>query len=280
MTIVAHETVRSAKRALKRTGFWTPRAGNEILLHITEPGAHLLEPKENDSILIIIDENAETIILERGAGSYAIDIVAGPNARVTYASETRSAASADRFAHLGDDASIRWVDVPGGERVTANVTTYLGRGSDARLASCFLGTDEQSNRINAVMIHAGDNSTSNMLTRGALLGSSSGAYDGLIRILPDARGCDAYQRGEFLILSSDARMHAQPNLEIGNDAVKCSHGVSLSRVDEEQLFYFKARGIQEGEAITLIVEGFFAAIIDQLPDATAARGRIASRIAR
>src|SRR5256885_1492185 len=81
--------------------------------------------------------------------------------------------------------------------------------------------------------------SSHMLTRAVLLEKSKGMYRGLIRILPGASKCDAYQREDALLLGDESRMDAVPILEIKNDDVKCSHGVTLGQVNEEQLFYLE-----------------------------------------
>ncbi len=264
----AQPLLQRAIRTLKDTGFWhaTP-AHRDLVLHLTADGTYRVEPQDGDRVVILIGDGVQATILERtNPGHIAIDLLVGENATITYVSVSEASVTATRFAHLARDASIRWLDVADGTHVDQHTITYLaGTGADASFASCFLGTGGQSYRVNSEMIHAGNGSTSNMLTRAALLDKSTGSYDGLIRILPHAKGCDAYQRGEFLLLSPDARMRAEPNLEIGNPEVKCSHGVSLTRVDEEQLFYFLARGIPVDDARRLIVEGFFAKIIDRLP---------------
>lgn len=277
----AQTRLQHAVRTLKETGFWTHTdLRRDVVHHITQAGTYEIAPQDGDRVFIIADNDA-TITEKTRNATTAVTIIVGENAHVTYASHTGGHTTITRFAHLADDASIHWIDLSDGEHVSAHVTTYLaGKGSDARFASCFLGTDDQRYSVESDMIHAGDNSTSHMLTRAALLGHSRGSYDGLIKILPQAKNCDAYQRGECLLLSKDARMHAEPNLEIGNEEVKCSHGVSLSRIDEEQLFYFRARGIATRDAQKLIVEGFFADIIDQLPHgADTARAQVARRIA-
>jgi len=265
----AQSAIHEAVRTLKETGFWKPHTGHrDVVIHIKEVGTIHVTPNDGDRVLIIVDGSIETTIIEESIdATCAIDLLTDADSRVRYAAIVRGRSSVTRFAHIGQDASLHWVSYAEGENARSTTTTYLaGKGSDAKFSGCFLGTDTQEYTMSSTMIHAGDKSTSNMLTRAALLGASIGSADGLIRILPHAKGCDAYQRGEALLLSKDARMRAEPNLEIANPEVKCSHGVSLSRIDDDKLFYFLARGIPKSEAIILVVEGFFATIIDQFKD--------------
>ena len=125
-----------------------------------------------------------------------------------------------------------------------------------------------------------NNSTSNMVTRSVMLDKSSGRYEGLIRIDKDAAGCDAYQKEDTLLLSPDANMDATPNLEISNEDVRCSHGVSLSQLDEEKIFYFRSRGIPKKAAVDLVIHGFFDEILDRMgPYASDVRKQLFGRLA-
>ncbi len=265
----AQSAIHEAVRTLKDTGFWLPHhAHRDVVIRITQAGTTHITPHDGDRTLIIVDSGIEATISEESVdATCAIDILTGADSHVRYLATVRGRSSVTRLPHTEADASLHWVSYAQGENARSTTTTYLaGKGSDAKFSGCFLGTDTQEYAMSSTMIHAGDKSTSNMLTRAALLGASIGSADGLIRILPHAKGCDAYQRGEALLLSKDARMRAEPNLEIANPEVKCSHGVSLSRIDDDKLFYFLARGIPKSEAIILVVEGFFATIIDQFKD--------------
>lgn len=230
------------------------------------PGAVELSPADGERIVIVVEANAEATIIERGsAGGFSVDLLLLENARVRYISSTAGSITARRFAQLGRDASIEWTDYAQGEHVQSTVTTVLaGEGADAQFRSVIMGTRSERYAVKTSMIHTASRSTSNMLTRAVMLDRSSGAYEGLIRIEPEAAGCDAYQKAETLLLGSEARMHATPNLEICNEDVRCSHGVSLGQIEGEKLFYLLSRGIGREPALRLIVEGFFAGIIDRM----------------
>ena len=86
----------------------------------------------------------------------------------------------------------------------------------------------------------------------------------MIRVEKDAQRTDAYQKDDNLILSDDARADSIPGLEIEANDVRCTHGATAGRVDEEMIFYAQARGIARDTAIRLIVEGFFANVYDRI----------------
>ena len=87
----------------------------------------------------------------------------------------------------------------------------------------------------------------------------------MIRVDEGAQKTDGYQRNDTLLLSGDSRADAIPGLEIEADDVRCTHGATAGRVDEEQIFYCMARGISEVEAKHMIVEGFFQTVLDRIP---------------
>ena len=86
----------------------------------------------------------------------------------------------------------------------------------------------------------------------------------MIKVDRDAQKTDGYQRDDNLILSESARADSIPGLEIEADDVKCSHGATAGRVDDEQVFYAQARGLTRKEAIRMIVAGFFQQVFDRI----------------
>jgi Fe-S cluster assembly protein SufD len=86
----------------------------------------------------------------------------------------------------------------------------------------------------------------------------------MIKVDPDAQRTDGYQRNDTLVLSESARADSIPGLEIEADDVKCSHGATAGRVDDEQIFYAMARGLTRREAIRMVVAGFFQQVFDRI----------------
>ena len=222
-----------------------------------------LTPTNGEHVRLTIKE--DTTIVENGTGTFSVQLEVLPNVNVKYFSVTQGKAT--RQANLQDDATILWVDATLGENAESIVISNLdGEGSDAQFESVLLGKDKDTFKVRSTMVHNASHSTSNMLTRAVMLDQSQGDYAGTIKIKPTAKGCDAYQKEETILLSEDAKMDAQPNLEISNEDVRCSHGVSVGQIDDEKLFYFQSRGITKDLAVKLIVQGFFDEIIDRMGD--------------
>ena len=114
-------------------------------------------------------------------------------------------------------------------------------------------------------LHESPYATSDLEFKGALKDSARSVYSGLIKVSEGAQKTDAYQQNRNLVLSREARADSIPNLEIGANDVRCTHGATVSQVEPEHLFYLQARGIPRTEAQKLIVEGFFRPVIDRIP---------------
>ena len=112
--------------------------------------------------------------------------------------------------------------------------------------------------------HAAPHTTSDLLYKGGLKDQSRVVWKGMIRVEKDAQRTDAYQKNDNLVLSDSARADSIPGLEIEANDVRCTHGATAGRVDEDMIFYAQARGISRETAIRLIVEGFFANVYDRI----------------
>jgi Fe-S cluster assembly protein SufD len=113
--------------------------------------------------------------------------------------------------------------------------------------------------------HLAPNTTSDLLFKGALKGKSRSVWQGMIYVAPGAQKTDGYQANRNLVLSKEARADSIPGLEILADDVRCSHGATVGKIEEEPLLYIRSRGIPPEEAERLIVEGFFDPIMQRIP---------------
>jgi Fe-S cluster assembly protein SufD len=107
--------------------------------------------------------------------------------------------------------------------------------------------------------------TSDLLFKGALKGQSRSVWQGMIYVAPGADKTDGYQANRNLVLSPDARADSIPGLEILADDVRCTHGATVGKLEEEPMFYLKSRGIPDKDAERLLVEGFFDPIMQRIP---------------
>jgi Fe-S cluster assembly protein SufD len=105
---------------------------------------------------------------------------------------------------------------------------------------------------------------SNELYKGILNGKSSGVFNGKIFVQPQAQKTNAYQSNKNVLLSDTASVNTKPQLEIYADDVKCSHGCTIGKLDEEGLFYLQSRGIPKNVAQSLLLQGFAIDILEQI----------------
>jgi Fe-S cluster assembly protein SufD len=236
------------QQELMRTGFWDSHKGTSLILS----GKDMHTVADADQF-IVIKQGAEVTLTDMTA--QRITIFLEENAKLRYI--TRSNDKQQRFIYLGRDAHLLWTDVAINSMQSDNIVYLGGDGAHARFGSIFLGKGSDICTQKATMVHKGTHTSSHMLTRAVMLDQSKGIYRGLIKILPNAKGSDAFQREDALLLGDHSRMDAVPILEISNDEVKCSHGVTLGQINEEQLFYLQSRGIGRKDAIAMIVQGFF-----------------------
>jgi Fe-S cluster assembly protein SufD len=115
-----------------------------------------------------------------------------------------------------------------------------------------------------LQIHQAPNTKSDLLYKNALLDRSRTIFSGLIIVDPDAQKTDAYQSNRNLMLSDDAESNSLPGLEIQANDVRCTHGATSSRIDPEQEFYLKSRGIPAKAANELLIFGFFEEVLNRL----------------
>jgi Fe-S cluster assembly protein SufD len=141
----------------------------------------------------------------------------------------------------------------------------IGRGASGDLLSAYFGDGSQMLDFRTFQEHAAPDTTSNLLFKGAVTGDAQSVYTGLIRVAETAPGTNAFQTNRNLKLSEGAWAYSVPNLEIEQNQVSCSHASTVGEIDEEQRFYLESRGVPTTIAEQLLVSGFFAEVIGQMP---------------
>ena len=171
------------------------------------------------------------------------------------------AARVERDAHLSAHTMTL-----GGALVRNDAGVLLAEeGASCRLHGLFAGERDQLLDHHTLIDHAVPHGTSRQLCKGILGGSARGVFRGRVIVRPQAQRTDAEQSNANLLLSRSAEVASQPQLEIHADDVKCRHGSSIGRLDEDALFYLRARGLDEAEARDLLTRGFAAELFDALP---------------
>ncbi len=185
-------------------------------------------------------------------------------------------------ALMDRDSRLDWLTVTLGGRLSRSSqhTIMQQPGGEALVTGLYLPDGKQHIAFDTLQDHVAGNCSSNLLYQGALMGKSRAVYEGTIHAWPGAQKTDAYQANRNLILSRQARADSLPKLEIEANDLRCSHGSTVSQVDEDQVFYLMSRGIPRPEAVHLIVEGFFQPVLDRLPESLAGlRERLTEAIA-
>jgi Fe-S cluster assembly protein SufD len=175
------------------------------------------------------------------------------------------------FSHervrVGRDASVDWIFGAVGSRLTKNFSELdlVGEGATGRMSGFYFTNDHQHLDHDTQQNHLAPHTTSDLLFKGALKGKSRSVWQGMIYVAPGAQKTDGYQANRNLVLSDEARADSIPGLEICADDVRCTHGATVGKLEEEPLFYLRSRGIPRPEAEKLLVEGFFDPIMQRIP---------------
>ena len=211
----------------------------------------------------------------------AVEVFARAGAQVQYVSLQRMGRGGFYMAHqrtLAErDSTLDTLNVAlGGSvgRVDLNAR-LLGPGANSDMLGLYFGDDDQHFDFNTSQDHVAPNAHSDLLYKGALDGSSRGVFRGIIRVHEGAQRTDAYQTNRNLILSEQAVATSLPNLEIGADDVRCSHGATVGQLDMEALFYLMSRGLERRQAERLVVLGFLGEVLSKLP-----LGGVAEKVTR
>jgi Fe-S cluster assembly protein SufD len=140
----------------------------------------------------------------------------------------------------------------------------LGQGSEFENSSVALGRDNQLFDQRTMQHHLAPNCMSRLTFKHALADQAKSVFSGLIKVENDAQNTNSYQTNRNLLLSDDSEADSMPGLEILANEVKCSHGATTSKIDDQELFYLLSRGISRSVAERLIVLGFFEEVIGKI----------------
>jgi Fe-S cluster assembly protein SufD len=162
---------------------------------------------------------------------------------------------------------LDWIFGAIGSRLTKNFSELdlAGEGAQGRMSGFYFTDGKQHLDHDTQQNHLAQHTTSDLLFKGALKGKSRSVWQGMIYVAPGAQKTDGYQANRNLILSDGARADSIPGLEILADDVRCTHGATVGKLEQEPLFYLKSRGIPQAEAEKIVVEGFFDPIFQRIP---------------
>lgn len=161
-------------------------------------------------------------------------------------------------------ATFRFYHI-GAKKGQHRIASRVEKDSDFILEGANRLSNAQHVDIWAESEHVGATSHSNTTVWNVLSDDAVAVFNGMIRIVQDCPQTRAYQSNKTLLLSEKARIHTLPKLEIATDDVKCSHGASVSSLDETQLFYLQSRGIGKEQGEKMLVEAFTQPVLQYLP---------------
>jgi Fe-S cluster assembly protein SufD len=141
---------------------------------------------------------------------------------------------------------------------------FAEAGADCTLDGLYVVGGEEHVDCHTAVDHARPSGTSRELYKGVLDGAARAVFNGAILIRPDAQKSDAGQDNRNLLLSEDATIDTKPELQIWADDVKCSHGATVGQLDDDALFYLRARGIDLAAARSLLVHAFAREIVERV----------------
>jgi Fe-S cluster assembly protein SufD len=286
--ILMQRAVRAGKDrfAAWHAAFWT---GGTVLyvprnVAIDEPLYSLIglsEPNAADlsHTLVVLDEGASATLLEEtnsanteapGLHVGAVELLVGREANLRYVQLQNWNEHVYHLAHqagrVDADASLQWTVAGIGARLAHihQEVSLDGRGANAEVNGVTFATGRQVLSYYTQQTHAAENTHSDLLYKDVLRDRARVIWRGMIRVEPEGQKTDGYQRNDSLLLSPTCRADAIPGLEIEADDVRCTHGATAGRVDQEQVFYCMCRGMTEYEAMHMIVEGFFHKVYDRI----------------
>ncbi len=230
--------------------------------------------------LIIADEGAEVTYMEGCTApkfststlhSAVVELVALKGAKIQYitvqnwANNVFNLVTKRGLAH--EEAEIKWIDCNIGSRLTMKYPGVVlkGRKSRGEVISIALANDGQHQDTGAKMIHAADETTSNIVAKSISVGQGRSTYRGVVHIPKHLKGCKNNTECDALLINTNSRTDTYPAITVRGDRNYVQHEASVSKVNEEMIFYMQQRGLTEGQAMSLAVNGFINDLARQFP---------------
>jgi len=244
------------------------------LLFITSEANLAVQPRN----LLVAGAGSSASIVEQhvalGESSYftnaVTDIVVGSGATLEHHKLQQESPAAFHIAtvNVAQAAKSRFTSTAFalGARLarTGIAVKLLAEDASCTLDGLYLSDGRQHVDHHTWIDHQKPRCTSRQLYKGILNGASRAVFNGRVVVHPDAQGSDALQTNHNLLLSENAEIDTKPQLEIWADDVKCSHGATVGQLDENQVFYLRARGIAEASARAMLTRAFAKEIIDRV----------------
>ncbi|QDG54669.1 Fe-S cluster assembly protein SufB [Persicimonas caeni] len=167
----------------------------------------------------------------------------------------------------GVNSKISWTQVETGSAITWKYPSCILKGDNSigEFYSVALTNNKQQADTGTKMIHLGNNTRSKIISKGISAGKSQNSYRGQVKVAPGAKNARNYSECDSMLIGDECGAHTFPYLDVQNPSAQVEHEATTSRIGEEQLFYFQQRGIDEEDAISMIISGFCKDVFHELP---------------
>lgn len=232
---------------------------------------HVIVVAEDNSSVVYVENYISTIDSANSVFNIVTEVIANENAKVQYGAVDYLAKGITTYVNrrgiAARDARIEWALglMNEGNTISENTTNLVGDGSYGDTKTVVVGRGEQTQNFTTSVVHFGKNTEGFILNHGVMKDSASSVFNGIGKIAHGASKSNAVQESRVLMLSEKARGDANPILLIDEDDVMAGHAASVGRVDPVQLYYLMSRGIDKKEAERLVIHGFLAPVVNQLP---------------
>jgi len=231
-------------------------------------------------VIVVADDNSKVTYVENYISTneqanaivnIVTEVFANTNARVFFGAVDNLAKGVTTYVNrrgiAGRDGRIEWALglMNDGDTVSENITRLIGDGSYGDTKTVVVGRGEQTQNFTTSVIHYGKHTEGYILKHGVVKDSATSIFNGIGKIEHGASKSNAEQESRVLMLSEKARGDANPILLIDEDDVTAGHAASVGRVDPIQLYYLMSRGISRAEAERLIIHGFLAPVVNEIP---------------
>lgn len=172
-----------------------------------------------------------------------------------------------RAACRGRNSKVSWTQVETGSAITWKYPSCIlqGEGSVGEFYSVAVTNNYQQADTGTKMIHIGNNTKSRIISKGISAGKSQNTYRGLVNIMPAAENARNFTQCDSLLIGKQCGAHTIPYIKVRNSTSKVEHEATTSKVSEDQVHYCQQRGMDEEEAVALIVNGFCKEVLQALP---------------
>jgi Fe-S cluster assembly protein SufB len=230
--------------------------------------------------LIIADEGAEITYMEGCTApkfetstlhSAVVELVALKGAKIQYitvqnwSNNVFNLVTKRALAH--EEAEVRWIDCNIGSRLTMKYPGVILQGRKARgeVLSIALANDGQHQDTGAKMVHAADETSSNVISKSISIGSGRTTYRGLVKIPGHLKKCKNNTECDGLLINNESETDTYPAITVQGDDNSVQHEASVSKISAEQIFYLQQRGLSESDAMSMCVNGFVNDLIREFP---------------